>query len=72
MGLRLTRYVGLDVELTHLSGRSDAETASSWFSAVSPFSAASTTSAVLGDLPPLGDGHYLFPSIRASRIRKET
>ena len=64
-GLRLTPHVGLDVELTHLSGRSGRETHMPWLAAVSTFSAAAA-SAVAEDYPPIGVDvdDYVYPPIR--------
>ena len=64
-GLRLTPHIGLDVELTHLSGRGGAETHTPWLAAVSSFSAAAA-SAVAEDYPPIGVDvdDYLFPPFR--------
>ena len=64
-GLRLTPHVGLDVELTHLSGRGGREMHTPWLAAVSTFSAAAV-SAVAEDYPPLGVDvdDYVFPPIR--------
>ena len=63
-GLRLTRHLGLDVELTHLSARGGAAVAAPWFGGISMFSSISAGAAP-EDYPPLavGDDH-LFPSIR--------
>ena len=63
-GLRLTPHIGLDVELTHLSGRGGAETHTPWLAAVSTFSAAAA-SVVAEDYPPIGVDvdDYLFPPI---------
>ena len=53
-GLRLTRHLGLDVELTHLSGRGSAGMAAPWFSG-----------AVSGAFPLPGAGDdRLLPTIR--------
>ena len=50
-GLRLTRHVGLDVELTHLSGDDDdGHWPGAWFGAVSTFDAAPPAE----DHPPFG------------------
>ena len=50
-GLRLTRHLGLDVELTHLSGVNDDDHwRSAWFGAVSVFDASPSAE----DYPPLG------------------
>ena len=64
-GLRLTPHVGLDVELTHLSGRRGREMHTPWLAAVSTFSAAAA-SAVAEDYPPIGVDidDYPFPPIR--------
>ena len=59
-GLRLTPHVGLDVELTHLSGRGAADTGMPWFGDVSVFNAASAA-AVAEDFPPVGVDDYLLP-----------
>ena len=69
-GLRLTRHLGLDLELTHLSSRSVAGVATPGFGGVSVFSTFSsatfsTAGAASEDYPLLGDGAVdLFPSIR--------
>ena len=66
-GLRLTRHVGLDVELTHLTrgGRGGhAETAPFFSDAASVFGAASLAGATPEDYPPAGiDDDYLFPLV---------
>ena len=50
-GLRLTRHVGLDIELTHLSGDDDHDHwPGAWFGAVSVFDATPAAE----DYPPLG------------------
>ena len=52
-GLRLTRHVGLDVELTHLSGDDDDDHwPGAWFGAVSVFDATPSSE----DYPPIGVG----------------
>ena len=65
-GLRLTRHVGLDLELTHLSGGSGAGWGAPWFDGVSVFvSGMGSSGADPEDYPSPGavdDG--LFPSIR--------
>ena len=70
-GLRLTPHVGLDLELTHLSGRGGTKTHTPWFGGVSTFSAAST-SAVAEDYPPPGVDDYVFPPIFEDRGRDVT
>ncbi len=60
-GLRLTRHLGLDVELTHLSTRDDYATRMSWFDV--PVVSAVSALAVAEDFPPAGADDYLFPSI---------
>ena len=70
-GLRLTPHVGLDLELTHLSGRGGTVTRTPWFGAVSTFSAAAA-SAVAEDYPPTGVGGYVFPPIFEDRGRDVT
>ena len=61
-GLRLTRHIGLDVELTHLSTHDDYATRMPWFGDVPVVSAISAL-AVAEDFPPTGADDYLFPSI---------
>ena len=64
-GLRLTRHVGLDVELTHLSHGSRGEVAAPRFGGMSVFSGMSVAGAASEDYPLLGGGDDpLFPSIR--------
>ena len=62
-GLRVTRHLGLDVELMHLSGRNGAGAGTPWSGGLSVFSTSATASAA-DDYPPLGGGGGLFPSIR--------
>ena len=62
-GLRLTPHIGLDLELTHLSGRGGTITDTPWFGGVSVFSATSA-STVAEDFPPVGVDDYLFPPVR--------
>ncbi len=63
-GLRLTRHLGLDVELTHLSGRNGAGVGAPWSGGISVFSTTSAAGAA-EDYPSLGaGGDGLFPSIR--------
>ena len=61
-GLRLTPHIGLDLELTHLSGRGATLTDTPWFGGVSVFSATSAA-AVAEDYPPLGASDYRFPPV---------
>ena len=64
-GLRLTRHLGLDVELTHLSSNNNDETSRPWLGGTSVFSSNSTTGAAAVGYPLVGAGDdYLFPSIR--------
>lgn len=66
-GLRLTPHVGLDLELTHLSDRGDAEADGPRFDGGTVFSAAFATGAASEGFPPLGAGDYLdylFPPVR--------
>ncbi len=64
-GLRLTRHVGLDVELTHLSDHRGAGMAEPWFGGISVFSSMSTAGVASEDYPPVGAGDdLLLPSIR--------
>ena len=62
-GLRVTRHLGLDVELMHLSGRNGAGAGTPWSGGLSVFSTSATAGAA-DDYPPLGGGGGLFPSIR--------
>ena len=64
-GLRLTRHVGLDLELTHLAGGNGAGGGAPWFGGVSVFSAAtSLAGADPEDYPPPGIvGDDLFATI---------
>ena len=67
-GLRLTRHVGLDLELTHLTGGNGAVGGAPWFDGASVFSAAASLAGAdpdPEDYPPLGaiDGG-LFPFLR--------
>lgn len=59
-GLRLTPRIGLDLELTHLSGRGRTITDIPWFGGIPVLSAGSA----LEDYPPPGAGDYLFPPVR--------
>ena len=61
-GLRPTRHLGLDVELTHLSTHDDYATRMPWLGDVPVVSAISAL-AVAEDFPPTGADDYLFPSI---------
>lgn len=61
VGLRLTPHLGLDLELSHLAGRSGGDAPAPWLAAVSAFSIFSTT--VAEDYPPLGGDDALFPFI---------
>ena len=71
-GLRLTRHVGLDLELTHLSGRGGAEATASWLGDLSPFSAVSTGSAPESH-PSVAPVDPLFPlSVFEERARDLT
>lgn len=56
-GIRLTRHLGLDVELTHLSGLGGAGVAAPWFDGISALSVVSTSP--------------LFPSIRFENHRRD-
>ena len=58
-GLRLTPHIGLDLELTHLSGRGGTITDTPWFGGVSVSATSATT--VAEDFPPFGIDDYLFP-----------
>ena len=66
-GLRLTPHLGLDVELTHLSGRGETGATASGataFGGISVFSGVTfTAGAALEDYPPLGAGDYPFPFV---------
>ena len=71
-GIRLTRHLGLDVELTHLSGNSDDETALPWLGDISVFSSSLAAGAGTEDYPPVGVGDdYLFPSIRYENLGRD-
>lgn len=61
-GLRLTRHLGLDVELTHLSTHDDYAMRMPWLGDVPVVSTISVL-AVAEDFPPTGADDYLFPSI---------
>ena len=65
-GLRLTRHLGLDLELTHLTGRGGAGGGTPWFDGVSVLVNATPTAGVVAeDYPPVGaGGGDWFPSIR--------
>ena len=63
-GLRLTPHIGLDLELTHLSGRGRTITDIPWFDGIPVFSAASTAGSTLEDYPPPGVDDYVFPPVR--------
>ena len=62
-GLRLTPRIGLDLELTHLSGHGGTIADTPWFGGVSVFSATSAA-IVAEDFPPAGVDDYLFPPVR--------
>ena len=51
-GLRLSRHLGLDVELTHMSDGGGTRGAEPWFGGTSVFSAMSTAGAAAEDYPP--------------------
>ena len=63
-GLRLTPRIGLDLELTHLSGRGRTITDIPWFGDIPVLSAVSTAGSALEDYPPPGADDYLLPPVR--------
>ena len=72
-GLRLTPHLGLDLELTHLSGAVASGTPAHWFGGISVSSrAAATVGAPIEDFPALPVGFDpLFPTIHIEDRRRD-
>ncbi len=60
-GLRLTRHLGLDVEVTHLSGDGGGGESWPWFDGVAALGARYAGGALPEDYPPLGAGDNVTP-----------
>ena len=71
-GLRLTPHLGLDVELTHLSGADASRMPAHWFGGISVSRAASAVGAPIEGFPAFPVGFDpLFPSVRVEDQRRD-
>ena len=71
-GLRLTPHLGLDVELTHLSGAEASGTPVHWFGGIPLSSGADPgMGASLEDFPALPVGFPLFPSFHVEQRQRD-